>query len=87
MLDGSTTRSIRDSLKLLKAGCPVCAATVRPGRDNEPVVREPSQSERYRSACSRGFPRREFTGGSSLFFIVRSFLFSLESRVQYYDLC
>ncbi len=31
------------------------AATVRPGRDNEPVVCGPTQSERSRSACSQGF--------------------------------
>ena len=87
MLAGSTMRSINNSLKSLKAGCSVRAATVRPGRDNEPVVCGPTQSERFRSACSQVFPRREFTDGSSLFFIVRSFLSRLDAEKQYYDLC
>jgi len=76
-LDRSTTRSMRDSLNSLKAGCSVRAATVDPGRENDPVVCGPSQSGKYRSACSQGFPRCELTDGSPLFFIVSSFPFRL----------
>ena len=49
------------------------AVTVRPGRDNGPVVSEPAPPERYRPTCSERFPRDKFTDGSSLDFIVRSF--------------
>ena len=50
---------------------------MRPGRDSEPVV----------SSSEEGFPRVEPSDGSSLDFIVRSFLSRLVFEDQYYDLC
>jgi hypothetical protein len=43
--------------------------------------------ENYRLAGVEGFPRVKSIEGSSLFFIVRSFVLSLEVTVHYYDLC
>jgi hypothetical protein len=63
VLDASTTASIKNSGFRLKAGFSICAAAVRPGRDNDPVV----------SSSEEGFPRTELIDGSS-FFIVWSFL-------------
>ena len=77
MLDSPTTASIRNSRIKLKAGFSICAAAVRPGRDNEPVF----------SSSEEGFPRIELIDGSSLDFIVRSFLSRLVFEDQYYDLC
>jgi hypothetical protein len=73
MLEASTTATVENPKSRLQAGCSVRAATVGPGRDNEPVVSEPTPPERSRSTCSEGFPRDEFTDGSSLDFIVRPF--------------
>ena len=64
MLDASTTGSVRNSRFRLKAGFSIRASAVRPGRDNEPVV----------SSREEGFPRVEPSDGSSLDFIVWSFL-------------
>ncbi len=80
MLGASSAGSFGNSRIRLRAGFPIRASAVRPGRDNEPVVREPSQSDRYRSACSRGFPRTELIDSSS-FFIVWSFLSRLDFGV------
>jgi hypothetical protein len=77
MLALSTTASIRDSGNRLKAGFSLGAAAVRPGRDSEPVG----------SPAGEGFPRVEPSDGSSLDFIVRSFLSRLVFEDQYYDLC
>jgi hypothetical protein len=77
VLDSPTTASIRNSRIKLKAGFSIDAVAVRPGRDNEPVV----------SSSEEGFPRVEPFDGSSLDFIVRSFLSRLEFEDQYYDLC
>jgi hypothetical protein len=77
MLSESTTASIKSSGNRLKAGCSIGAAAVRPGRDNEPVV----------SSGEEGFPRTEPIDGSSLDFIVWSFLSRLAFERQYYDLC
>jgi hypothetical protein len=38
----STTASIKDIGNKLKAGCSVRAITVRPGRDREPMLSEPT---------------------------------------------
>ena len=87
MLAPSTTASIKDIGNMLKAGCSARAATLRPGRDSEPVVSEPTPPERSRSTCSEGFSRCELADGSSLFFIVRSFPSRLDFEMRYYDLC
>jgi hypothetical protein len=63
MLGASTTAAFRNSKIILKVGFSIGAATVRPGRDNEPVV----------SSSEEGFSRTEQIDGSS-FFSVRSFL-------------
>ena len=86
MLAVSTTASIKDFGNRLKDGCSARAATVRPGRDNEPVVSGPTPPERYRSTCPEGFPRCELANGSSLFFLVRSFPSRLVFEDRYYDL-
>ena len=75
MLDASATASIGNSNIRLKAGFSICAAAVRPGRDNEPVV----------SSIEEGFPRAKLIDGSS-FFIVRSFPSRLDFEDRYYDL-
>ena len=77
MLAESTTASIRDSGNRLKAGFSLGADAVRPGRDSEPVV----------SSDEEGFPRVEPSDGSSLDFIVWSFLSRLVFEDQYYDRC
>ena len=77
MLVESTTASIRDSENRLKAGFSLSADAVRPGRDSEPVV----------SSEEEGFPRSEPSDGSSLDFIVWSFLSRLVFECQYYDRC
>ena len=61
----------------LKAGGSHGAGAVCPGRDSEPVV----------SSREEGFPRFEPREGSSLLFIVWSFLWSLVCDPQYYDRC
>lgn len=76
MLDSPTTASIRNSRIKLKAGFSICAAAVRPGRDNEPVF----------SSSEEGFPRIELIDGSS-FFIVWSVPWSLACDPRYYDRC
>ena len=86
MLGASTTGSIGNSRFRLKAGFSIRASAVRPGRDNEPVVSEPTPPERYRSTCPEGFPRCELADDSSLFFIVRSFPSRLGFEKRYYDL-
>ena len=75
MLGASATCSVGNSRFRLKAGFPMHANAVRPGRDNEPEV---SSNEEW-------FPRTELIDGSS-FFIVRSFPSSLASKDRYYDL-
>ena len=55
----------------------LAAAAARSGRKSEPVV----------SSVEEGFPRVEPSDGSSLNFIVRSFLSRLVFEDQYYDLC
>lgn len=77
MWDSSTTASIRDSGNRLKAGFSIGADPVGPGRDSEPVV----------SSGEEGFPRVEPIDGSSLGFIVWSFLSQLVFESQYYDRC
>ncbi len=64
MLVAAAIASIRDSGNRLKVGCSLGADAVRPGRDNEPVV----------SSDEEGFSRVEPSDGSSLDFIVWSFL-------------
>ncbi len=86
MLESSTTAAIESPKSQLRAGCSVRAVTVRPGRDNEPVVSEPTPPEQCRSTCAEGFPRGEFTDGSSLF-IVRSFPSRLVCEDRYYGIC
>ena len=76
MLDASATASLGNSEFRLKAGFAIGAATVRPGRDNEPMV----------SSGEVGFPRGEPIDGSS-FFIVWSFPARLDFEGRYYDLC
>ncbi|QDU95021.1 hypothetical protein Pla8534_28320 [Lignipirellula cremea] len=87
VLAAATTASLCNSRIRLKAGCSTSARAVRPGRDNEPVVSGPTSSERYRSASSERSPRNEFTDGSSLDFMVRSFPSRLAFEDRYYDLC
>ncbi len=77
ILAGSTTASIIVSGNKLKAGFSHDAEAVRPSRDSEPVV----------SSEEEGFPRIEPCDGSSLFFIVWSFLFRLGVEAQYYGRC
>ena len=76
MLAESTIASIKVSGIKLRAGCSARAATVDPGRDNEPVV----------SSVEEGFPRSELADDSSLFFIVRSFPSRLVFEDRYFDL-
>jgi hypothetical protein len=57
VLVSSTTAAGENSKSRLKAGCSVRAVTVRPGRDNEPVVSEFGPPERYRATFSEGSPR------------------------------
>ena len=73
MLAELTTASIKDSGNKLKAGCSICAVTVRPGRDSELVVSSRGPAGRFRSAGDEVFPRNESIDDSSLFFIVRPF--------------
>jgi hypothetical protein len=69
MLASSTIASIKDSGNKLKAGFSTDADAVGPGRDSEPVV-----SPLEFALCGEGLPRFKSIDGSSLFFIVRSFL-------------
>jgi len=71
----------------LKAGFSIDADAASSGRTVEPVVFTLGLPGICRSAGVEGFPRVESIEGSSLFFIVRSFVLSLESTAHYYDLC
>jgi len=83
MLASSTIASIKDSGESRKAGFSVDAVAVDTDRDSEPVVASPKSKD----IGVAGFPRDKSAEGSSLFFIVRSFLESLVCDRQYYDLC
>jgi len=67
----------------LKAGFSRSAVSVRPGRDREPVVWSATSED----AVGQGLPRHEMRKDSSLFFIVWSFLSTLDLWKQYYDRC
>jgi len=71
----------------LKAGFSIDAGAASSCRIIEPVVFMLWQPGICRSAGVEGFPRVEPIEGSSLFFIVRSFVLSLEVTAHYYDLC
>lgn len=74
--------ALKDSGIKLKAGFSVNANAVILGRDNESVV-----SLAEMELGSEGLPRAKSIDGSSLLFIVRSFLSRLDAEDQYYDLC
>jgi hypothetical protein len=82
----STTASIKDIGNKLKVGCSARAATVRPGRDSEPVVSSLGLAGECCAAGVEVFPRSELVDGSSLFFIVWSFVSRLDFEFHYYDL-
>jgi len=71
----------------LKAGFSIDAGAASSCRIIEPVVFMLWQPGICRSAGVEGFPRVKSIEGSSLFFIVRSFVLSLELTAHYYDLC
>jgi len=87
MLASSTNASIRDIGNKLKAGFSSDAAAASSGRTGEPIVRAVAEPGKLGSPIVRGFPRDKSLDGSSLFFIVRPFLFQLVVEVQYYGLC
>ncbi len=87
MLDSSTNASVRDIGNKLKAGFSSDAAAASSDRTGELVVRMVAESDKLGSPIMRGFPRAKSLDGSSLFFIVRPFLFQLVVEVQYYGLC
>jgi len=57
------------------------------GRTVDPVVFTLRLPGNLPAGWREGFPRVKSSEGSSLFFIVRSFVLSLELTAHYYDLC
>ena len=87
ILDVSLAVFIRDSGNKLKAGFSIDADVASSGRTVEPVVFTRRLPGNLPAGWREGFPRVKSIEGSSLFFIVWSFVLSLELTVHYYDLC
>ncbi len=71
----------------LKAGFSTDAVSASSCRTVEPMVRKRRESDNLGTPGVWWFPRDKSVDGSSLFFIVRPFLFPLALEVKYYGLC
>ena len=85
--DGRVLICILSATDLLKAGFSSDAIAASSDRTVEPVVLTRAESGKLGLPGVRWFPRDKPLDGSSLFFIVRPFLFRLDFEAQYYGLC